>query len=101
MKTYTDKDMVDAVVNGEEVQIPKAWIGTELVTDDIEVKGKAGKAGKASEEVTLPEGDPTDEWSRAQLDKHAVEVAKVDEAEVRKAGNKGEVLDLIDKANVV
>ena len=98
MKTYSEKDMVDAVVNGEEVQIPKAWIGTELVTDDIEVKGKAGKA---SEDVTLPEGDPTDEWSRAQLDKHAVEVAKVDEAEVRKASNKGEVLDPIDKANVV
>ena len=98
MKTYTDKDMVDAVVNGDEVQIPKAWIGTELVTDDIEVKGKAGKA---PEDVTLPEGDPSDEWSRAQLDKHAVEVAKVDEAEVRKAGNKGEVLDLIAKASVV
>ena len=98
MKTYTDKDMVDAVVNGEEVQIPKSWVGTDKITDDVEVKGKAGKA---PEDVTLPEGDPTDEWSRAQLDQHAVEVAKVDEAEVRKANNKGEVLDLIAKASVV
>lgn len=98
MRTYTAKDMVDAVVNGEEVQIPKSWVGTDKITDDVEVKGK-GKA--APEEVTLPEGDPSDEWSRAQLDKHAVEVAKVDEAEVRKAGNKGEVLDLIAKASVV
>ena len=98
MKTYSEKDMVDAVVNGEEVQIPKSWVGTDQITDDVEVKGQAGKAPAA---VTLPEGDPSDEWSRAQLDKHAVEVAKVDEAEVRKAGNKGEVLDLIAKASVV
>ena len=96
MKTYTDKDMVDAVVNGEEVQIPKAWVGTDKITDEVK-----GEAGNASEDVSLPEGGASDEWSRAQLDKHAVEVAKVDEAEVRKASNKGEVLDLIAKASVV
>lgn len=97
MKTYTEKDMVDAIVNGEEVQIPKAWVGTELVDDTVEVEGKAS----ADKPVELPEGDPTDAWTRAQLDKHAVEVAKVDEAEVRKATSKGEVLDLIAKAEVV
>lgn len=71
LKLYTDSDMVDAVFAGEEVKIPKKWVGTEYADGYV----LADKAAKGSEPVVVPEGAPTDEWTVPQLDKYAADNA--------------------------
>ncbi len=91
MKLYSDKDVVDAVVveTGEEVQIPKKWIGTEFA-DGYDVQGKADK--KSDEPVVIPEGDPSDDWTVKQIDAYA-EREGIDLGEASKKGEKLAVIE--------
>lgn len=68
VKLYTESEMVDATLNGEEVKIPKKWIGTEYA--DGYVVGEAKKA--ADEPVVIPDGDPVEAWTAKELDAYAV-----------------------------
>lgn len=63
VKLYTEDDMVDATFGGEEVKIPKKWVGTEYA-DGYVVDGKA-------DEVVIPDGDPEDAWTIKQIDAYA------------------------------
>jgi hypothetical protein len=63
MKLYTDADMVDAVFAGEEVRIPKKWVGTEYADGYV--------FPEKDDDVAIPEGDPVEAWTAKQLDAYA------------------------------
>lgn len=63
LKLYTDADMVDAEFAGEEVKIPKSWVGTEYA-DGYVFPEKA-------DEVTIPDGEPVEAWTVKQIDAYA------------------------------
>lgn len=69
MTLYTEKDFVDVVdeVTGEpKGSIPKSWLGTDFGAG-LKKAGKA-VAPASTEPVTIPDGDPTDEWKVAEID---------------------------------
>lgn len=91
MKTYSEKDMMDVVVDGETVQVPKAWKGTELMPLNAEV----GEEAAADAEVTVPDGEPTVDWTQKQLQAYA------DGKGVKVSGSKAEMVDQLQKASVI
>lgn len=72
MSVYKEKDYVDAVTeSGDEVKIPKAWVGTEYAVGySVEGKSSRGSSSKA-DPVEVPEGDPEEAWTGKQLDAYA------------------------------
>lgn len=91
MKLYTDKDMTTVSINGEEVQVPKAWKGT-----DYALSYDATEAEPSGEpEVAVPEGAPSTDWTQKQLQKYA------DQKGVEVSGNKAEMVAQLEKAAVI
>lgn len=90
--TYEDKDFVDVEIEGEVQRVPKTWLGTDLLP------AGTAKAGSGSDdEVTIPEGDPSDSWTNKQLDAYAA----AHEIDLGGAGNKADKLEAIKKASLV
>lgn len=93
MKTYTEKDMIDVVIDGVAQRVPKAWKGTAL----LDAPNVSFDADGADEDTQLPEGEPTESWTNKQLDAYAA--AK--EIDLQGASTKAEKLAAIDKAKVL
>jgi len=96
MSAYTEKDFVDVVdAEGKPLgSVPKAWIGTDLLPDGAKKAGKSAKSDKpsdSSESVTVPEGDPSDDWTVKQLDAYAADHG----IDLSGASNKTEKLEAI------
>jgi len=93
MPAYTDKDLVDVVDENDQPlgSFPKAWVGTDLLPAGAK---KAGKASSSSEKVEIPEGDPTEDWTNAQLDAFA----KAENIDLGGASNTADRLAAIDKS---
>lgn len=61
---YTENDFVDVYdANGVKLDsVPKAWVGTDLLP-----AGVTDKAPKSDDDVKIPDGDPSEDWTVPQL----------------------------------
>lgn len=57
--------------------VPKKWIGTDLLPDDVTLFEGGKSSAKSDAPVVIPEGDPTDKWTLKELDAYA-EREKID-----------------------
>lgn len=93
MPAYKDSDFIDVVDedgNPQPDPIPKSWLGTEFAPGLKKAGGKK-KSDDPSAPVEIPEGDPNEDWTNAQLDAYAA--AK--EIDVSSAKNKADRLALL------
>jgi hypothetical protein len=79
MTTVFTEGFVEAYAKstGEKQVIPEHWLGDPVLGKNFELTPSA-KARAAAEAGTLtrvevPEGDPTDSWTHAQLDQYALD----------------------------
>lgn len=83
LKLYSDSDMVDATFAGEEVKIPKKWVGTEYADGYV----------LAEKTVDIPEGDPTDKWKVDELKAYASR----ESIDLGDATTKADILKVVEK----
>ena len=88
---YAEKDYVQVAVKGSEEPlpdpVPRSWLGTDLLPDDV----VEFKPAKADPPVEIPEGEPGEKWTVAQIDAYAAE----HEVDLGGASKKDEKLALI------
>lgn len=89
--TYTEKDFVDVYdEQGNKLDpVPKKWLGTDLLPTGVSDKKPAG-AG----EVTIPDGEPSEEWTGDQLKAYA----KREDLSLGGASSKGDIVKAIADA---
>ena len=101
---YKAKDVVKVSRGSEEdgtyqeQEVPKRWLGTDLLESDWkQVGGKSSSS--SSDDVEIPEGDPSEEWTHKQLDAYAA--AQQPPVNVSGISNKADKIAAINKASVV